>query len=96
MAASPLGVWWGGEAMGGDGSLSAAFGGGVLAGLMGALLVNVITVAAVPVLCLMGASLGYELSQRSESPEQSAAHPRIQPMLAFDGRGGMLGLRGRF
>ncbi|AKJ02506.1 Hypothetical protein AA314_04132 [Archangium gephyra] len=101
-AVSPLGVWWGGEAVGGDGRLSAAFWGGIVGGLVGGLLVGSLMggglVSVLPVfgMITIGASLGYELSQRPESPEPSAAHPRIQPMLAFDGRGGMLGLSGRF
>lgn len=100
LGVSPLGVWWGGEAVGGDGSLWASFGGGALGLLVGGLLVRSINgagmVAVIPVLGLLGASLSYELSQRPELPERSAAHPRLQPMLAFDARGVMLGLSGRF
>jgi hypothetical protein len=96
----PLGVWWGGEAVGGDGSLSAALGGGLLGFVVGGVLASSVRgdamVAAIPVLGMMGASLGYELSQRPEHPEPTAAHPRLQPMLAFDARGVLLGLSGRF
>ncbi|QRK11935.1 hypothetical protein JQX13_18880 [Archangium violaceum] len=96
----PLGVWWGGEAVGGDGSLWAALGGGAVGFIAGGLLEGTTAgggmVIAIPVLGMIGASLGYELSQRPEHPERSAAHPRLQPLLAFDARGGMLGLSGRF
>lgn len=96
----PLGVWWGGEAVGGDGRLWASLGGGVVGLLAGGVL-EISTdgsgmAAAIPVLGMIGASLGYELSQRPEHPERTAASPRIQPMLAFDTRGGVFGLSGRF
>ncbi|OJH38022.1 hypothetical protein [Cystobacter ferrugineus] len=91
----PVGVWWGGEAVGGDGRLWASLLGGGLglaAGYLGSRVLIAQTqrgefLIAIPLLAMVGASLGYELS---------TARPSVQPLLALDTRGGMLGLAGRF
>ncbi|EPX55654.1 hypothetical protein D187_009265 [Cystobacter fuscus DSM 2262] len=91
----PVGVWWGGEVVGGDGRLWASLLGGGLglaAGYLGSRVLIAQTgrgesLIAIPLLAMVGASLGYELS---------AARPSVQPLLSLDTRGGMLGLAGRF
>ncbi len=103
-AAFALGVWWGGEAVGGDGQLLGAmigFGSVVAAGLLlglatenpfGALIV------ATP-FSLIGAIVGYESTQREPvpgAPAVASTRPRVQPVLAFSPRGTLVGLGGTF
>ncbi|OJH38611.1 hypothetical protein BON30_20435 [Cystobacter ferrugineus] len=93
-----LGVWWGGESVGGDGSLLATLLGGTLgAALSFALLFAAQGVDAglyytAPLPFIVGSHLGYEFSQRP-SPEASSG---IQPVVSFSSRGALLGLGGRF
>lgn len=96
---TPLGVWGGGEATDGNGSLLATLAGsglGILVslGIIGAThgeglesTLGFLTVAIGP--SLVGSILGYELTQR-EKP------PRLQPTLSFSSRGAVLGLGGCF
>jgi hypothetical protein len=102
----PLGVWWGGEAAGGDGKLLGALGGmgaGVVAGFLVALVTgnfNSGYVIAIP-FSLAGAIVGYELTERGDAPSAQApavafARPRLQPMLSVSPRGALLGLGGSF
>ena len=105
----PLGVWWGGEALGGDGSLFAAIG-GMGAGIVAALLVGLVTArfdssgglltGVTSGLVFLGAPiLAYELSQRREprrGPAVASSRPRIQPLLSVSPRGAVLGLGGSF
>jgi hypothetical protein len=104
----PLGVWWGGEALGGDGSLFAALG-GMGAGIVAAVLLGTVTaqldpsgalIGIMPGLVVLGAPiLAYELSQRREprrGPAVASSRPRIQPLLSFSARGAVLGLGGSF
>lgn len=106
----PLGVWWGGEAAGGDGSLLASFAGmgGVL--LVGALLglamqqldpyAGLAASSAAGVFSLAGPIVAYELSQRREpgppAPAVASARPRLQPLLSVTPGGALLGLGGTF
>ncbi|OJT17143.1 hypothetical protein BO221_46310 [Archangium sp. Cb G35] len=101
-----LGVWWGGEVAGGDGKLLGALAGmgsGIVLGLLSGLasgrgdLGLYFTVPG----ALIGAIVGYELSQRSPaagppSPAVASARPRLQPVLAFSSRGTLVGLGGTF
>jgi hypothetical protein len=106
----PLGVFWGGEVAGGEGSLLGALAGmgsGAVAGfLLGALMFRDPSggpVVSAP-MALVGAIVGYELSDRGAapapraqaSPAVASARPRIQPVLAVSSRGALLGLGGTF
>jgi len=105
----PLGVWWGGEALGGDGSLFAAIG-GMGAGIVAALLVGLVTarfdssggplIGVTSGLVFLGAPiLAYEFSQRREprrGPAVASSRPRLQPLLSVSPRGAVLGLGGSF
>jgi hypothetical protein len=98
----PLGVFWGGEAAGGDGMLL-----GVLAGPGVGLVMNLLLTAitrspstgfalSIPFLAI-GSIVGYELSQRrTEPPAMASARLRIQPVLALSSRGTLVGLGGSF
>ncbi|MET0402998.1 MAG: hypothetical protein ABW123_11375 [Cystobacter sp.] len=97
-----LGVWWGGEVVGGDGRLlftmlgTAA--GMVVTGALTTLrptdaLASTLLIVPIP----LGSHLGYELSQRAEpSSSELSARPGFQPLLGFSSRGALLGLGGRF
>lgn len=101
-----LGVWWGGEAAGGDGKLLGALAGmgsgavlGVLAGVAAGRpdLGLVFTAPG----ALIGAIVGYEFSQRAlasgpPSPAVASARSRLQPLLAFSPHGALVGLGGSF
>jgi hypothetical protein len=105
----PLGVWWGGEALGGDGSLFAAIG-GMGAGIVAAVVVGLVTArfdssgglltGVTSGLVFLGAPiLAYELFQRREprrGPAVASSRPRIQPLLSVSARGAVLGLGGSF
>jgi hypothetical protein len=107
----PLGVWWGGEALGGDGSLFAALG-GMGAGIVAAVVLGLVTVRLDPSGALTGVTTGlvflgapilaYELSQRRDprqprrGPAMASSRPRIQPLLSVSPRGAVLGLGGTF
>jgi hypothetical protein len=106
----PLGVFWGGEAAGGDGKLLGALlgmGSGVVAGfLVGALAFANPSggfVLGIP-LAVVGSIVGYEMTERGgapapgarTSPAVASARPRLQPMLAVSSRGALLGLGGSF
>jgi hypothetical protein len=104
----PLGVWWGGEATGGDGKLlmsMAGLGVGILVGG----LVGAATLKADPdgraaglvgsVFTLAGPIIFYELSNRdpgSHQPAMALSRPRIQPLLSVSTHGAQLGLGGTF
>jgi hypothetical protein len=106
----PLGVFWGGEVAGGDGSLLGAvagMGAGAVGGfLLGALMFR--DPSGGPMLsapmALVGAIVGYELSDRGVEPASRAqaslavasTRPRLQPLLAVSSRGALLGLGGTF
>jgi hypothetical protein len=106
----PVGVWWGGEATGGDGSLLAAFGGMGAGGLVGVLLGLVVgrvdDKTLGPLLGIVGGLaamsgpiIGYELSRKREPRRGSAvasSRPRLQPLLSVTSRGALLGLGGSF
>ena len=104
----PLGVWWGGEALGGDGSLFAAIG-GMGGSILAAVVLGLVTARLDPSgaltsvttgLVFLGAPiLAYELSQRREprrGPAVASSRPRIQPLLSVSSRGAVLGLGGSF
>jgi hypothetical protein len=95
LVGAPLGVWWGGELMDGNGQLFSAYlgmGAGLLTGLLVATLspgLNAeLFVFGTPVFLLAGTIVGYELSQ--------SERPRLQPVVAVSSRGAMLGLGGHF
>lgn len=105
LAGYPLGVWWGGELRGGDGSLLSSILGGAVGLLVGSAVtalaygsgnesLYVLPWVAVPVLFVTGAHLGYELFQRA--PASRASRPGLQPVLSFSSRGALLGVGGRF
>jgi hypothetical protein len=108
----PLGVWWGGEATGGDGKLLMAMAGlgvGTIAGLLlsiptflidrnGALAGSVVGLAAIS-----GPILFYELSNRNSDPNRyrdmaalTPSRPGIQPVLSFSRTSAHFGLAGAF
>jgi hypothetical protein len=108
-AAYPIGVWWGGEVIGGDGKLlmsMVGLGAGALAGLLLAIpaaridpsgnLGGIVGGLAV----LSGPILFYELSNQNKDPSRSHAlafaRPRIQPLLSVSSDGALLGLGGSF
>lgn len=99
----PLGVWWGGELMAGDGSLLATFGGAAVGGLAavglwalsersGEPLSSVLKGVAIP-LPVVGAFLGYELSS---GLRKKAKGLQVQPAVVLSSRHGGLVLAGRF
>lgn len=101
-----LGVWWGGEAAGGDGKLLGALAGmgaGAVLGVGTGLVTgrgDLALFLAFPG-ALIGAIVGYEFSQRAlvpgpPSPGVASARPRLQPVLAFSPRGALVGLGGSF
>jgi hypothetical protein len=100
-----LGVWWGGEAAGGDGKLlgaMAGFGGGAALGLLAVAATQSANGLLIGLpLSMIGAIVGYELSQRApasgpSSPSMASPRPRLQPVLAFSSRGALVGLGGSF
>lgn len=104
----PLGVWWGGEALGGDGKLFSAFA-GMGVGLAASVLVGLVAVQFDPgaritgplngLLVMAAPIIFYEFSQRREPDAQglaSAARPRIQPLLSVSRDGALFGLGGTF
>ncbi|WNG26650.1 hypothetical protein F0U62_23505 [Cystobacter fuscus] len=100
----PLGVWGGGEAMGGDGRLLGTFLGGAV-GLVPMLLMmsnqhwSSLGIVTPVITWVVGCSVGYELSRlpgRTERAKQTATFPRLQPILAIDSHRGMIGLGGQF
>jgi hypothetical protein len=99
----PLGVWWGGELMAGDGSLLATFGGAAVgtlaAGGLWALsahprepLSTLLEGVAIP-LPVVGAFLGYELSS---SFRKRAKGLQVRPAVVLSPRHQALVLAGRF
>lgn len=99
----PLGVWWGGELMAGNGSLLATFGGAAVGGL-GAVglwavsersrppLSTLLTGVAIP-LPVVGAFLGYELSSGLRKKAQGL---QLRPAVVLSSRHQGLVLAGRF
>lgn len=99
----PLGVWWGGELMAGDGSLLATFGGAAVGGL-GAVglwavsersrppLSGVLQGVAIP-LPVVGALLGYELSS---GIRKKAKGLQLRPAVVLSSRHQVLVLAGSF
>ena len=108
----PLGVWWGGEAAGGDGNLfvtMAGMGGGVLvAVVLGVAMAQVdpttgaLTGLVSGLAVMSGPIVAYELSQKREprqpqrGPAVASSGPRLQPLLSVTSHGAVLGLGGRF
>ncbi|EPX57088.1 hypothetical protein D187_006842 [Cystobacter fuscus DSM 2262] len=104
----PLGVWWAGEAVGGNGSLLATLAGGLVGTLAGGMVLGVAAIrasgqggelsplatASLPLLGMAGCIVGYELSQHE--PRRWAARGRLQPLLAVTPSGAVLGLSGLF
>ncbi|WNG16927.1 hypothetical protein [Cystobacter fuscus] len=95
-----LGVWWGGELAGGDGSLLITLLGGTLGTVLSAVLFQAANGFAqglsytVPLPFIVGSHLGYELFQRA--PPEVSSRSGVQPVLSFSSRGTLLGLGGRF
>jgi hypothetical protein len=105
----PLGVWWGGEVLGGDGSLLASLAGMGTGILMGFLLATAMyqanpngshTGIVAGLTIMTGPILAYELSQRREpslpAPTVASSRPRLQPLLSVFSGGALLGLGGTF
>jgi hypothetical protein len=102
---APLGVWWGGKLMGGQGTFLGALLGAGAAALLGAGTTLFVTnddikIFVVPVFSLVGAIVGYEVSHAiassSNSSKRDAVGASLEPVLSFSGRGTALGLSGRF
>jgi hypothetical protein len=105
----PLGVFWGGEAAGGRGSVLGALGGmagGALVGFLGGSLLDQDSSVASGILlglplAMVGSIVGYELTQSEprlspRPPPVASARPRLQPVLGFSKRGALVGLGGSF
>jgi hypothetical protein len=104
----PVGVWWGGEVTGGNGSLLmsiAGLGAGALVGgLLGALTLKMdpegrVAGTVIGLSTLAGPILFYEISNKEPTPQltaRAAARPRLQPLLSVSSRGALLGLGGSF
>lgn len=99
----PLGVWWGGELMAGNGSLLATLGGYAVGGLAGAglwalseqarqPLSGVLKGVAIP-LPVVGAFLGYEVSS---GLRKKAGGLQVQPAVVLSSERQALVLAGRF
>jgi hypothetical protein len=99
----PLGVWWGGELMAGDGSLLLTVGGFALGALSTVGLwslaedtrepfASFLVAAPIP-LSVAGALLGYELSS---SARKKARGLQVQPVLVLGANHQALVLAGRF
>lgn len=99
----PLGVWWGGELMAGDGSLLATFGGAAGGGLAAVglwawserssePLSSILKGMAIP-LPVVGAFLGYELSSGHRKKTKGL---QVRPAVVLSSRHGALVLAGRF
>ncbi|WP_375772076.1 hypothetical protein NR798_14710 [Archangium gephyra] len=99
----PLGVWWGGELMAGNGSLLATFGGAAVGGLAAVGLWSVsersrpplsglLMGVAIP-LPVVGAFLGYDLSS---SLRKKAVGLEVRPAVVLSSRHQALVLAGRF
>jgi hypothetical protein len=99
---APLGTWWAGSLVGGEGTLGGAFlgaGVGVLAGALATLAVynDDAKVFCYPIGAMVGAIIGYEISDGMElRAKRSAASASFQPVVAVSGNGAVLGLSGRF
>jgi hypothetical protein len=104
----PLGVFWGGQAVGGRGNLLGALGGmagGALVGFFGGWLLGQHEfdriLLSVP-LAMAGSIVGYELTQSEPGPTAPRARPvasvrpRLHPVLGFSRRGALVGLGGSF
>jgi hypothetical protein len=104
----PLGVFWGGQAAGGRGSVLGALGGmaaGAVVGFLGSSLlaqnIGGNLLLCVP-LAMVGSIVGYELTQSEPGPSSPRAppvastRPRLQPVLGFSPRGALVGLGGSF
>ena len=102
MLAAPIGVWGGGKVANGRGTLAGAYigaGVGAAVGLGANLAVtnDDLKYFVPPVVSMLGAIIGYEVSHSNESSAaQQASLTRVQPMLSISGRGGALGLSGSF
>lgn len=97
-----LGLWWGGERVGGNGRLLFTLL-GVTVGAVGSLSVaflggtkSALGLVAIPLPTLLLGHLGYELSQRAPPAVARASGPSLQPLLAVSSNGTMLGVGGRF
>ncbi|MCY1080350.1 hypothetical protein [Archangium lansingense] len=99
----PLGVWWGGELMAGDGSLLATVGGTAVGGLAAVGLwalserprepfSSILRGVAIP-LPVVGAFLGYELSSSHRKKETGL---QVQPAVVLSSQHQALVLAGRF
>lgn len=105
----PLGVWWAGDAVGGNGYLLATFAGGLVGALAGGVVLGVasarasregrsvpgLAAASLPLLGMAGCIVGYELSQH-EPRRWAARGGGLQPLLAVTPSGAMLGLSALF
>jgi hypothetical protein len=102
MLAAPIGVWGGGKVANGRGTLAGAYigaGVGAAVGLGANLAVtnDDLKYFVPPVVSMLGAIVGYEISHSQEtSKAQQASLTRVQPMLVISGHGGALGLSGSF
>jgi len=104
----PLGVFWGGQAVGGRGNLLGALGGmtgGALVGFFGGWLLGWHELDRILIsvpLALVGSIVGYELTQSEPGPTAPRAspvasvRPRLHPVLGFSRRGALVGLGGSF
>lgn len=99
----PLGVWWGGELMAGDGSLLTTYGGAAVGGLavVGLWswsershqpLSGILKGVAIP-LPVAGAFLGYELSSNLRKESRGL---QVRPVIVLSSRHQALVLAGRF
>lgn len=98
---APLGAWWAGELVDGNGTFAGTLvgaAGGLLLGALASLPANEnAKFLLYPIGAVIGSVIGYEVSASRElKAKASAASASFQPLLGVSGNGAVLGLGGRF
>jgi hypothetical protein len=103
LVGAPLGAWWGGTLMGGQGTFGRALAGAAIAGSLGVIVsagfgdsAGPAALVALPLTTALGAMIGYEVSHSRNTASAQAAAPAFQPLVAVSSRSTALGLGGQF